>query len=160
MSTETSDSSDPVEEPADGGETIREATWQETQAAIDKRQQETRELVVELEHDEETGETVVAPFVIGGLDKQEEAEVERVAEANTKVNRAKRRRRNEEPEVEQEMEPVYDKLVELGVVEGPEGFKAHREDHREQLPLHVKKEIADEVNELSSLSVVDRRAFQ
>lgn len=156
----SSDNEVETEVEPEAEETVVEASWKETQAAIEKRRNETRELAVELEHDDDTGETLVATFTVKALDKAEEEEVERVAEENTKVNRAKRRRRNEEPEVEQEMEPVYDKFIELGVVDGPDGFKPHREDHREQLPLNVKKQIADEVNELSSLTVTDRRAFQ
>ena len=159
MSTESDTTDAEVQPDEEAEETVVEASWQETQAAIEQRRNETRELAVELDHDEETGETLVATFTVKALDKAEEEEVERVAEQNTKVNRAQRRRRNEEPEVEQEMEPVYDKFIELGVVDGPDGFKPHREDHREQLPLNVKKQIADEVNDMSSLTVTDRQAF-
>jgi hypothetical protein len=55
---------------------------------------------------------------------------------------------------------VKDTIMKHGVVAGPDGFKPHREDHRKQLPPGVKDQLVDEIEDMSSLDVVEREQFQ
>lgn len=140
--------------PADAGTTDEQPPvldWEATQAKIAKRQEERREVFADF------GDGV-APFVLRGLDDDERTEAEQAAVSD---NQQRRQRRGAEPDLsDMDTGAIKDTILKYGIVAGPDGFKPHREDHRKQLPPGVKDQLVDEIEDLSSLDVVEREQFQ
>jgi len=147
-----------AEQPADTGTTDaqhgddqqrEELDWTETQARFTKRQEERRELAVDF------GDAV-AWFTVRGLDDEQQREAERAAVSSGR----KGQRRGGDPDLSDiDTAAVKDTILKHGITEGPDGFKPHREDHRKQLAPGVKDQLVEEIEELSSLDVVEREQF-
>lgn len=144
-------------------ETPVEVNWQQAQSGFRQRQNERRELLVELppdadvDADQETGEVPVAKFTLRGLDRDEQDDVERRA-ANLQSSKGRRQRSGGDVDVD--TGKIRDMLLEFGIDDGPPGFKPHRKDHRDSLPPGVADRFVDEIEAMSSLEVSERDAFQ
>jgi hypothetical protein len=147
--TAGSPATDPDAQPTDDPvEKVEEVSWDEAQAHFAERKNETRDLAADL------GGGRIATFTVRGLDDDEQADVE---QASVNVKRKKRRRG--EDEINLDSQAMKDTMLKYGIVSGPDGFKPHREDHRQQLPPGVKDELVDEIEDLSSLDVAERDQF-
>lgn len=142
------------EETTDAEQSVEEVSWNEAQAHFAERQNETRELAVDL------GGGKLASFTVRGLDDDERSEVEQAAVSVNQNQRRKQRRRGDGGEVDIDSQAMKATMLQYGIVSGPAGFKSHREDHLQQIPPGVKDEIVDEIEDLSSLDVVERDSFQ
>lgn len=157
MSSEPDTPEDPgtTEEQLDEQTEERETLdWQQAQARFTKRQQERVELAVDF------GDAV-AMFTVRGLDDDEQQEVEQAAVPKNQKRRQRRGGGGDGVDLSQiDTAAVKNTILKHGIVSGPDGFKPHREDHRKQLPPGVKDQLVDEIEDLSSLDVVERDKFQ
>lgn len=121
-------------------------TWEEAASGFQQRLQERRTVGVEIP------DLGVAEFTLRGLTREERDDVEQAAASVDRRGRG-------EPQVEVDTGTIRQKMLEHGVVEGPEGFEPGREDHIQMLPPGVQDELVDVVEELSTLSVEERDGF-
>lgn len=122
-------------------------TWEEAASGFQRRREERRTVGVEIP------DVGVAQFTLRGLTREERDEVEQAAATVDQRGRG-------DPEVEVDTGAIRRKMLEYGIVEGPEGFKPGREDHLDVLPPGVQDELVDVVEELSTLSVEEYDGFQ
>jgi|GEM_PF-3583638 len=121
--------------------------WEAAASGFQQRLAERRTIGVEIP------DMGVAEFTLRGLDREERDEVERAAASVDRHGRG-------EPEVAVDTAALRQRMLEYGIVDGPDGFKPAREDHLDALPPGVQDELVDVVEELSTLSVEERDGFQ
>ena len=142
MSTDDTHHTEVQDEKRDG----ESLTWEEAADGFERHREQRRTVGVELP------EVGVAEFTLRGLTREERDDVEQSAASVDRRGRG-------EPEVEVDTGVIRRKMLEYGVVEGPEGFDATREDHLDVLPPGVQDELVDVIEELSTLSVKERDGF-
>lgn len=161
--SETAD--DGANEPHDGAQadgddetTVREVEWTEAQAGFRNQLEQRREVAVEIPGLASDGETAIATFELRPLEQDEQDEAEQAAAKVRRQDRA-RGRGGGDPEIDVDTSALRDVFLKYGIVRGPDGFKPHREDHRAALPAKVKDRLVEEIDDMSSLDVVEKDAF-
>ena len=122
-------------------------SWDEAATGFQKHREERRTVGVEIP------DRGVAEFTLRGLTRDERDQVEQAAASVERTGRG-------DPEVKVDTGAIRRKMLEFGIDEGPDGFRATREDHLDVLPPGVQDELVDVIEELSTLSVEEYDGFQ
>lgn len=146
----------PNEEPTteeNGAETNNDGdnslTFQEAVGHWEEQENATKEITLPVRNDngEIVGETT---WRYRMLNEEERRDAENAAvNIDTK--------RNSE-EITMESDALKDKLIEYGVVDGPEGFR-NKKAHRQAIPSHQKEELADAIDNFSAMPREVREGF-
>lgn len=132
---------------SDGDDPSRKLSWEEAAAGFEKQRQQRKSADVEIPG------MGIATFVLRALTQEERDQVERKA---TSVRQNGRR----DADVEVNAKAIRHEMLKHGVVEGPEGFKPHREDHLGLIPPGVQDELVEIIDDMSSLAVEEYDSFQ
>lgn len=142
-----SDESSPAPSTGADDDADQPLDWAAAADAFQRQQEQRRTVGVEVP------DAGVAEFTLRGLTRKERDDVEQSAATVQQTGRG-------EPEVDVDTGVIRRKMLEYGIVEGPDGFDPSRADHVDALPPGVQDELVDIVEEMSSLTVEERDGFQ